>query len=228
MASDKPILRTHANEIFAFITQFGLNPSEFEWALLPSRWSFTRNVSTLIHRPTGHYYKFDYADGGGHAAEFSPGLDRAVESADSDDWDTQRALARHWVACLKRELDAPDLWGRLAGERALITAPTDSAPNEKFSRGEINRVTASLVEIREYARSSLSLSDEQARVVEARLEYLQAASERMGRKDWMVLALGVLTNIVISAAFTPSAAQEFFRFAGQVLQWVLENQALLH
>jgi hypothetical protein len=64
-------------------------------------------------------------------------------------------------------------------------------------------------------------------LVEGRINYLMAASERLGRKDWKNLLLATLISIVVSAALPPEVVRELFIFVGSVLRQILETPLLL-
>lgn len=52
-------------------------------------------------------------------------------------------------------------------------------------------------------------------------------TERFGRKDWIHLALGVITSIVLGAIFPAETARELFRFAGGCSGGCFEGQSSL-
>jgi hypothetical protein len=53
-----------------------------------------------------------------------------------------------------------------------------------------------------------------------KLDDLAAAATRMGRKDWINLAVGMLTNTIVGAALNPDAAKLLFQAAGAALSWL--------
>lgn len=224
--ADWAILRSHANEVFGMIRDAGLNPSEFQWEDRRSRFQENGTVSVLVHTPSAYYFKFDCREQA-HWAEFSPGKDRAIETQYPGTWMGQRRYAQTWVETLAREINEPDLWSSITSESALVTAAGRTEDREAFSVSEQTKIIASLDEIRQYCLQTMTLSQEQERIVISRLDYLAGAAERMSKKDWLMLVTGVLTNIIVAAAFTPSVARELFRLAGQVLQWVLGERFIL-
>jgi hypothetical protein len=227
--ADLDILRSQANEVLAMLQEAGIDSSQFHWEDRQSRYANRGTVSTLVHAPTSYYFKFDYSDKGKHFAEFSPGPELPVEEQYPGNWANQRGYVVQWVQALKRELEEPDLWGSVLGETALIGRVEATADQEDagLSAEEQARIAASLTEIREYIFTSFQLSEEQQQIVSSRLAYLEAASSRVGRKDWIILATGTLMNIAVSAALNPSAAREVFRFTGQALGWLLAQPLLL-
>ena len=93
----------------------------------------------------------------------------------------------------------------------------DNAP---FLPEELERIATSIDQIRSAMRTRADLSSEQLRYLSDRLEEMRQASERLGRKDWVNLAVGTLTSIVVSAAFDPAAARTLLQAAGTALSWV--------
>jgi hypothetical protein len=85
-------------------------------------------------------------------------------------------------------------------------------------------VLSGLSEIKQYLLTAHKLDPE---LVEARLNYLIEAAERVGRKDWINLLLSVLVGIVIQAALPPESIRELLRFVGTVLSQILRHQLLL-
>ena len=73
------ILKTQANEIFQAMQSLGLDPSQFAWEEVPSKITQGLAVSRLVHRPTGHYFMFDFRQRK-HWIERSPGDGVGVET----------------------------------------------------------------------------------------------------------------------------------------------------
>ena len=63
-------------------------------------------------------------------------------------------------------------------------------------------------------------TEEKNSFITLRLTHLEDASKRLGRKDWITLAMGTLTNIIVGVALAPDAARELLRNAGALLGWV--------
>ena len=144
MPPDKLILRTQANEVFAILSQVNLDASEFEWQQTKSTWAHNGQVSQLVHRPTGYYFTFDHSDQG-HWAEYSPADEKPVHVAHPGSWNLQRAEVQTWAGALKREVDAPDLWGALVAGRQLVEGDASVRDdNRPFEQSELQRIDASL------------------------------------------------------------------------------------
>lgn len=205
------------------LKEAGLSVSEFTW--------MNRDGQTprLTHGPSSHYLQITFgADGYFAKMAFSPGDYRFQEFRVAGNWALMKREVQEWVRYLERELKEPDFWETIADEQILMAELAEvNGEDPPFNSAEQARVKAGLDEIRIFVASTQQFSEGQLEMIEKRLNYLVGASSRMGRKDWLLLATGVLTNIVITAAFTPSTAHELFRFAGTIFRWILEHRPQL-
>ena len=214
--------------MFSVVQKVGMNPSEFEWAERPSRFRPQHPAPVLVHSSSSHYFQFDVHPREGQCVFFTPGVGKYEESQIVGGWERMAPYIYTWLNLLKAEVSQPDMWESLASEKRLITNVQPGKPDDlPFNEDEIKRIDKSLLEIKEYLGSTQNLSEQQMKIIDARLRYLGEAAQRMGRKDWGLLVVGVLTNIAISAAFTPSTSHELFRFTGQVLDWVFRHRLFL-
>jgi len=117
----------------------------------------------------------------------------------------------------------------LAGGSPLseVAALAKDSANTPFSEAELKRVEASLAEIRKAVMASQSLTVEKLDRIDANLEYLKESAERLGRKDWLNVAVSVVINIITTAAVPPDTARHILTVAGTVLNWVLGGSPLL-
>ena len=92
--------------------------------------------------------------------------------------------------------------------------------NTPFLPEELERIAQSIDQIKTSISNRSDVTAEQLRYLSEKLDEMQEASERLGRKDWINYALGTLTSVVITAAFDPAAAKALLRAAGLALSWV--------
>ena len=184
-------------------------------------------ISQLQHRPSTAYFLFEVLKGE-HWCRYSPGSQKAFEEHYPGPWSGQMDCVRQWLANLRRETDAVDLWAGLSGNEVLLgSSVTDQAGNEPFTVAERKHVATSLSEIRAYLISTQQINEESLRDIDARLQYLQDASDRLGKKDWLNVVFAVVANIVVGAALAPDAARNLLRLAGSALAWVLRGSPIL-
>ena len=221
-----PILRSQANEIFGILQSAGLRPTEFAW-----KHSYLGGTpaSRLTHGPSDYYFEFEFdGDFDLQYVTFSPAVGKLVGQERVRTWSNARDFVRIWAEVLSLELSEIDLWESIATEKVLnVKVEASPVEDTPFDPVEQQRIRANLNEIKEYLESTQQLDDEQREVVTARLAYLEDASTRLGRKDWVLVAIGVITNIIVTGSFSPTQAHELLQFAGRVLGWVVAHKLLL-
>jgi hypothetical protein len=213
------ILRSQANEVFRAIQQEGLNPSDFGWSEILSNQPPELVVSQPTHSATGFYFKFDF-DRGSHHATFSPGDGSTTSSVYPAAWGGQLHWCTQWLRQLHRELEEPDLWSSVTEEKQLVASASSDLENTPFSLEEQQKISLAIAEIRIFLLDTNRFAGPQVQFIEARLKHLEEASRRLGRKDWITLAIGALTNIIVGVALAPDAARELLRMAGGLLGWI--------
>ena len=220
--SERVLFRSQRNEVFAAVRDADLDPRAFEWED-----DYDDPISALIHRLSHYSFSFGReqashkwncfytpAEGGGPTL---PGRQRV------DSWHDVMVVFKKWVEALHREVSQPDLWEEL--EREVDVFPLQIAASEEentaFTTDEQQQIATALGELQEYIGKTADMTQEQLAIVESRVHYLEEASTRVGRKDWAVLLGGALTSVALNAALPPDKVQEMFRFAAQVLGWLL-------
>jgi hypothetical protein len=112
----------------------------------------------------------------------------------------------------------------LVGRPGLIGGFIDQdISNSYFTAEERERITLSIQEIREKISTDASIASEKLDFISRKLSYIESASERLGRKDWINLTLGTLTSIVVSIGLDPSSARALFSVAEKTLFWVFNS-----
>jgi hypothetical protein len=159
---------------------------------------------------------------------YSPGEHTFEEREFSLTWESQLEHVKNWATYLKREIDAPDLWGQILNEKGLAEAALSAEDSDAaFTAKEQQYISSSLREIKDYLVSKHHLHDEQARFVEERLDILEKESKRQGRQAWLHTTIGVLFTIIIGISLAPDAARDLFKFATQALSKILHGSYLL-
>ncbi len=217
------MLKSQANAIFDILRGLEFEPTDFVWETRDSIQTPGLKVSSLVHKPTGYYYVFDFHENK-HWTMHSPGSDQLVEQQYPGSWDYQQKYVRTWLENLKQEVEAPNLWGALSQETKLVEAASaTNTDNTPFTTEEQQYISQQLQEIETYLITTQALNDEQAEFVRRRLNYLDGAAKRSGRVDWVNTMVGVIFSIIISAAFAPEQARELFRFVTTAFRGLLNQ-----
>jgi hypothetical protein len=222
-----PLLKSQANEVLLTISKAGFDPIEFQWEEHKSQYS-GNTAALLVHESSGSYFTFDYVNRDGHKCEYSPGEESPEVSAFSGSWGGQLLNVRMWLRFVKKEVDSPDLWSALE-DRTLLerSISAEDFENTPFIEAEKAEVVEKVRELGRYIVEAHQLPESSIEQLHARLEYLIGATERMGRKDWVMLLVSTLFGVVTSLPFDAVSARDVFSIAGSLFRFLLDHPDLL-
>lgn len=224
------LLKSQKNEVFSAIGDAGLDPSEFEWSEVKTKWkgNGVEPIQQLTHRPTGYYFAFDRYQISANPRSLPSNLAAAeMDHERMNTWHGVLKAVSVWALIVRREYLEPDLWELSQSDKKLVVTQISDLDNTGFTAEEQQRLASSIKELREFLLASATQTDTQRKFIEARLQHLEEASGRLGRKDWITLAMGTLTNIVVGVSLAPEAARELLRVAGALLGWVVGSVHLI-
>ncbi len=189
------------NQIFETIQSAGLDPREFDLedadaeVRIKHKWSESHFV---VGGNAGHYI-------GRYAAG-----DATAWPYDSYSWQNLMTRISRWLEDVKRDLETPDLWAELQREAELLgDASNEVTNNTPFTPDEQKEIVERLREMAGYVRHTYSLSEEQMRVLGAKIDYLIDAAGRLGRTDWRGMLVGVILTFFLASAFPPESVRKF-------------------
>jgi hypothetical protein len=200
MPSSPLLLKDDRNKIFKAIERAGLHPIEFDYnddgaeVRIKHKWSesyFTVGGNAVLY--TGHYVSGD-----------APAWPYEVYN-----WEALMMRVSTWLEEVKHDLETPDLWAELRRETELLGDTSNEATeNTRFTAEEQKEIVRRLRELEEQARNRYSLSAEQMKVLDAKINYLIQAVGRLGRTDWRGLFISVLLSFILASAFPPESVRE--------------------
>ena len=166
----------------------------------------------ITHVPSGSYFLLEGQAGNYTATtvvgEYLPSTVQAFM------WSTVEDKVERWAREVKRDVETPDLWAELQGDREILTGTRyEDVENTPFTPDEQAEIAEQLREIKEYVKKTYSLSDEQMLSLEAKLEDIQAAAGRIGRKDWQLLFYGVMLTVIVGGLVPPEVVQAILTMA---------------
>jgi hypothetical protein len=188
------------NEVFKAIEDAGLSPEEFGF-----EWATGADESSCRHVQSGARFVVRGV-AGDYSTWWSAGDEPVWERAKLS-WFRVMEQVRFWLSAVKQDVETPDLWAQVQRERELLAAVSaDANDNTPFTAAEREEIAEQLRELKNYLMRRHTLSDEQVRLLDERLDYLADAAKRVGRKDWFLMAAGAMLSYVLAAALPPDAA----------------------
>jgi hypothetical protein len=190
------------NQIFEAIQAARLDPGQFDLMDSESEFRIKHKWSDsyfIVNRQSAHYVGQSLVGDG------------AVWPTGPVSWESLLARISRWLEEVKRDLDTPDLWAELQREARLLGAdPSVVTENTPFTADEQREIARRLEEAARHVRATHLLSMAQMQVLDEKVDYLAKASSRLGRKDWLIMSLGVIFPFVLSAALAPESARTIF------------------
>ncbi|AZF22433.1 hypothetical protein [Pseudomonas sp. R3-52-08] len=99
--------------------------------------------------------------------------------------------------------------------------------NTAFSESELDKIKASFEQVKTELTSRKDIAQEQIALINEKLDEIVEASHRLGRKDWINYAAGLLTSTCVSAAFTPGLIKTLFLTVNSAFSWLFGGALLL-
>lgn len=109
----------------------------------------------------------------------------------------------------------------------LAGAANEDPNNSPFNPEELQRVRESLESLKSQIQRDAFLAPEQFDLLSRKIDEIQSASERMGRKDWINYVAGSLTSLCFTAAFAPEVTRKIFTAANAAFTWLFSTGILL-
>jgi len=220
---DNRLLRkTQKNEVFLSIKGKALDPSEFDWRT----YKFVSGnyvVSELEHKDTGYYFRFNVHTRGFEAIR-SPGRDRIKDNISFPLWSDFRSIFNEGIELIEKEIQAPDLWGKLLEEGKILTLEKLSAEmNTEFTPDEQLDIAERLKSLEKQVKDTTELTKENVDFLREKIEYLVEASRRQKRIDWVYMAVGVLVHIGTTIGLPPDRVQQLADYFKAFISEVVSN-----
>jgi hypothetical protein len=220
--------KLHRNELFRAVERGGIDPSAFAFTEGESlRLRHKESEAELRVRRTTSLVKVAMLTvtlgrqaGIPEFRVFTRLSDPIVRRWDAGTWEEVVKQAYRWVDELKQDLSTPDFWSTLPSVPPMDDSG-DTADNSPFSATEKQAIADRAALIKREAKDRYSLNAQQIRVLESKLDYVVAASERLGRLDWRNLVAGVFLDMMREAILPQETTQRIFQHLGTALSHAL-------
>ncbi|MCL5279365.1 MAG: hypothetical protein M1376_05625 [Planctomycetes bacterium] len=199
------LLHSQKKRVYDILREVGLEPAEFSWSNVEIVEKLL--VSRLNYRGGEQYY-FQFSSYEVNAwCVACPGRFRTMDHSYPKNWEEQEGTFRAWAQTLKTELDTPDPWVELAKYRLVLGGElSGDVVNEPIAAVEAEQISLALMELGPRAARDLSLRDDQAALLRARLAYVADAARRERSRDWVYTVIGAWASSAAALALTEEQA----------------------
>jgi hypothetical protein len=196
--SNDSLLPSQKNVIFKIIKNTQLDPNDFEWRSVQDGQYEGITVDQLRHKSSNFFFTFGKNRDAYRTEDFyvrySPAQNKMYGASSAYDWESVSYEVVDWIDRLKREWEAPDLWGQAQSGNFDSAS---SLPNTKFSKSELTTVKIRMEDIRRILLQSVDGDAIKSKDVNEKIDYLVEQASKQGRRDWLMLVYGyIFTNIV--------------------------------
>jgi hypothetical protein len=203
MGSPRPCLeKWRRNNIFEAVQATGLDPGEFD---LGDDGFEVR----IKHEATASCFTFRRNDHGDYVWRYVAGDNPPWELTDYS-WQTLIGHISRWLEDVKRDIGTLDLWADRKRQVDLLGVNFDVIENTPFTPDEQRDIATRLWVFAETMGRTHSLSGEQMRILNEKINYLVNAADRLGRKDWYNAFIGVAIGYTFAAALPPESTRSIF------------------
>jgi hypothetical protein len=215
MAMELPLTKAQRNAVFREFVALNIDPRGLEWTTETD--ALNSAVSVLKHSSSGFYFKT--SDVGCTWSPSTRGGPPTI-SGTATVWPQQLAFVRQWLTVLKPELEEPDFREASNQENLASRAATsEETGNRPFTIQEQKFISEQLASVQAAVVGALTTGQKEA--LAAGFRYLEESSRRMGRKDWINVAIGTVINIAVGAAFAPEVGRELLHLLTSSMQGLL-------
>lgn len=199
------LLNSQKADLFNIILAHTLSPASF--SLDSAHDEHGNRVGLRLQFKDSHFSFAVRPLYGQFVIDFSPGDQHAQEHAETSAWSEVQNEFNYWLINLAREINTPDPWRDLAKySTAVPIVPEPETPNTPFTAPELQGIWKALGHIQEQLLNEAGGNKSHRKLVESQMKFLIDASERMGRKDWLMLAIGALAGVFTTLAIPAEAA----------------------
>ena len=178
--------------------------------------------------------------GSGYWPVISPGAGVPVEQPydfqtpydEGADWQEVLSHALNWAVSVKNELDTTDIWDEFAKQqKSFSEAFNPEVDDAQFTTPEKQRISLALdklearlaevvaTEVKKGSEASIERIHALEKGMHNRFIYLHQSIDRLGKKDFMLLAFAALATIFLDGLFPAEARLRFMGWlSGEVQQ----------
>jgi hypothetical protein len=186
--------------LFERIGISGLDPADCEMA------TFSDGVQ-ILHLLTGSDFRLSYSSNY-WVIDWYVIDGPAYEGLTCRTWHDVLQQIDRWCAEVEYVTETPDWWAELQQVPDVMTAAQSAdASNAPFTAEERDEIGSRLDEIKDLLQEQFDLTNDQLAALEQRMDDAGEASERLGRKDWVMLFYGAVISTGMTDGVPPHVIQ---------------------
>jgi len=187
-------MQSQKNEVFKALIHNGLDPNNFNWSEINSRYDLNNIISGLYYKKTSFHFYFEvYGSAKSDIAIFSPGQKKLIEEVSSGNWNMQMICVIRWIDNLIRELNEPDLW---EGLKIFQSQKTEIGKQDTpLSDAEIPQIEKGIRELKEYITKYLPLNKEETELINSQFDFLNKTLKQQSKKSIYFFIFNILFAI---------------------------------
>jgi len=210
------LLNSQKAELFEIVKAQGFSPASFEHG--PGKDERGRPSGFFVRLKKTDYFFVVHPIGGDFQIRYAPGEQYEEERFDSRQWSEASECFHGWLESLRTELNTPDPWDDVAKFSAIVPfSPAQDNPNTAFSYQETQAIWKALGAIQQTLLNEAHDSEEHQALIETQIGFLVESSKTMGRKDWLVIAIGTLVTIAVAMSLSPETGKAIFHILEQAV-----------
>ena len=219
------LLKSQKAALFEWIKGGNFSPALFD--LTPESDVRGKVIGNRLRYKDSHYY-FTIESRDAFHLSFSPGKERLREEMFSRSFENIVFVLADWLNCLEKEISAPDPWGAISEYSTLAQiAPAPDIPNTAFTYPELEAIWKGLTAIQSTLLIHAGESGTHQALVNSQIAFLIESSKRMGRKDWLLIAIGSFVTIASAMSLSPEIARQLFHQLQDAVNGIIHIAPLL-
>ena len=182
-----------------------LNPAHFDFVPISNDWFTIFYNRHSIFNFQFDKWKFDYCPGPNGKFKVSGEIAR---------WEGGIAQLNSWLQSLKENILIGNPWEEIEEVKERMSAMNFDSYEEMFNEDDRNRINLKLAKLLDYFEENKITSID----IKNELKHLSEMSDKVSKKDWIMIFLGLITSWIFQDIITSDKSQNIWEFISNLFQ----------